>query len=185
MASSTGTGAGVFQTSPTINTPTLATPSLTGTSTFAGGVANAYGFGVGTAVPSSGAGISFPATQSASSNANTLDDYEEGSWTPSPSSGSVTVNGSSYVKIGRFVFVSAQVTATANTGGDWSGLPFPCTTPNVTYYGSGYVGYQNANASTWNMAPEGAGFSFRAGSAQQQLNTGQVAIFSFTYFAST
>ena len=30
-----------------------------------------------------GTGISFPATQSASSDANTLDDYEEGAWTPS------------------------------------------------------------------------------------------------------
>jgi hypothetical protein len=39
--------------------------------------------GVGGATPStSGAGITFPATQSASSNVNTLDDYEEGSWTP-------------------------------------------------------------------------------------------------------
>jgi hypothetical protein len=35
--------------------------------------------GVGGATPSaSGSGISFPATQSASSDANTLDDYEEG-----------------------------------------------------------------------------------------------------------
>ena len=31
----------------------------------------------------SGTGISFPATQSASTDANTLDDYEEGTWTPS------------------------------------------------------------------------------------------------------
>ena len=39
--------------------------------------------GVGGATPStSGSGITFPATASASSNANTLDDYEEGTWTP-------------------------------------------------------------------------------------------------------
>jgi hypothetical protein len=38
--------------------------------------------GVGDATPSaSGSGITFPATQSASTNANTLDDYEEGTWT--------------------------------------------------------------------------------------------------------
>ena len=37
--------------------------------------------GVGNATPAaSGAGISFPATASASSDANTLDDYEEGTW---------------------------------------------------------------------------------------------------------
>jgi hypothetical protein len=40
--------------------------------------------GVGGATPSaSGSGISFPATQSASSDANTLDDYEEGTFSPS------------------------------------------------------------------------------------------------------
>jgi hypothetical protein len=39
--------------------------------------------GVGAATPAaSGAGITFPAAQSASSDANTLDDYEEGTWTP-------------------------------------------------------------------------------------------------------
>ena len=35
------------------------------------------------ATSQSGTGITFPATQSASSDANTLDDYEEGDWTPS------------------------------------------------------------------------------------------------------
>jgi hypothetical protein len=48
---------------------------------------------VGNATPStSGAGITFPATQSASSDANTLDDYEEGTFTPvySPASGAFT-----------------------------------------------------------------------------------------------
>jgi hypothetical protein len=37
---------------------------------------------VSTPSSASGSGISFPATQSASSDANTLDDYEEGTWTP-------------------------------------------------------------------------------------------------------
>ena len=46
-----------------------------------------------------GAGISFPATQSASADANTLDDYEEGTWTPQIggySSGAKTPAGSNY-----------------------------------------------------------------------------------------
>lgn len=56
----------VFSTSPTLTTPKATTT-----------------IGVGNATPSaSGAGISFPATQSASTDANTLDDYEEGTWTP-------------------------------------------------------------------------------------------------------
>jgi hypothetical protein len=127
MASSTGTGAGVFQTSPTINTPTLATPSLTGTSTFAGGVANAYGFGVGTAVPSSGAGIAFPATQSASSDANTLDDYEEGTWTPDVRAGGSstwTQKNGYYRKVGSLV--NAYFVCDGNNSG---------TSGNLTLYG--------------------------------------------------
>ena len=133
MASSTGTGAGVFQTSPTINTPTIATPTLTGTSTFAGGVANAYGFGVGTAVPSSGAGIAFPATQSASSDANTLDDYEEGTFTPiltadSGSGWTYSTQIGRYTKIGNVVHI-AYVLGLSSKGtmsGSFylSGLPF-------------------------------------------------------------
>jgi hypothetical protein len=61
--------------------------------------------GVGNATPStSGAGITFPATQSASTDANTLDDYEEGTWTPSVG-GNATYNNQlgHYTKIGNFV----------------------------------------------------------------------------------
>jgi hypothetical protein len=55
-----------------------------------------------------GIGITFPATQSASSNANTLDDYEEGTFTVSLYGESVagtpeTTTGS-YIKVGRLVY---------------------------------------------------------------------------------
>jgi hypothetical protein len=63
-------------------------------------------------------GITFPATQSASANANTLDDYEEGTWTPSQGAG-LTVVGfftsvGSYVKIGRMVTITGSVAATTS-----------------------------------------------------------------------
>jgi len=63
--------------------------------------------GVGATTPStSGAGITFPATQSASSDANTLDDYEEGTYTPTVDNftvtGVTTLTGS-YTKIGNLV----------------------------------------------------------------------------------
>jgi hypothetical protein len=67
-------------------------------------------------------GITFPATQVASSDANTLDDYEEGTWSPTPSGGanltSQTSVSARYTKIGRLVTVSGYFTATvtvANT----------------------------------------------------------------------
>lgn len=56
----------------------------------------------------SGTGITFPATQNASSNANTLDDYERGNWTPTmvgSGGGSTTPTQAigTYTKIGNTV----------------------------------------------------------------------------------
>lgn len=84
--------------------------------------------GVGNATPStSGAGITFPATASSSSDANTLDDYEEGTFTPVVTGTSivhVTQEGS-YVKIGQFVFCNLNVRINSGTpNGQISGLPF-------------------------------------------------------------
>jgi hypothetical protein len=58
-------------------------------------------------VVSVGVGVKFPATQVPSADANTLDDYEEGTFTPSLSDGttSVAMGLSSYIKIGRVVTV--------------------------------------------------------------------------------
>jgi len=85
--------------------------------------------GVGGATPStSGSGITFPATQSASSDANTLDDYEEGTWTPALSNLTVTYGSrtGTYTKIGNrvVVFFEIQLTAKSGTGLTWiTGLP--------------------------------------------------------------
>jgi hypothetical protein len=73
-------------------------------------------------------GITFPATQVASTNANTLDDYEEGTWTPSVGgTATYTVQDGYYVKIGKVVYVSARflinVIGTGSTS-TISGLPF-------------------------------------------------------------
>lgn len=81
-------------------------------------------------------GIKFPATQVASADVNTLDDYEEGTWTPSISCatpgdlalGTVVATGS-YTKIGNRVMytfsVAADVTFTSATGGvRITGFPF-------------------------------------------------------------
>jgi len=80
----------------------------------------------------SGVGITFPATQSASSDANCLDDYEEGTWTPTIASqtGSITsyTSAGQYTKIGRNVFLTFTTTLTnvGTAGGrlQFSNLPF-------------------------------------------------------------
>jgi hypothetical protein len=91
--------------------------------------------GLNTTPATSGTGITFPATQSASSNANTLDDYEEGTWTPiiTNSINDATMgasNSGTYTKIGRVVTCSmfVQVSSLGSIGaGDaiyLSGWPF-------------------------------------------------------------
>jgi hypothetical protein len=101
--------------------------SIYNSSTLQASLNNSGGFkvlntiGVGNATPSSsGAGITFPAdaTVSASSNANTLDDYEEGTWTPNQGSGLTVVgtfsSSGKYTKIGNLVTVNFQVNGTTS-----------------------------------------------------------------------
>lgn len=67
-------------------------------------------------ISSFGGQIVFPGTQNPSSNVNTLDDYEEGTWTPSDSVGFVSMAGSvgDYVKIGKHVTITAVLNIAAN-----------------------------------------------------------------------
>ena len=93
----------------------------------------------GTTPSSSGTGITFPATQSASSNANTLDDYEEGTWTPSFTNTTITgspVYSGTYTKIGRMVYVSAFVGSqtaftSTNNSSYINNLPFTISGANT------------------------------------------------------
>jgi hypothetical protein len=78
--------------------------------------ASTLGVGGATAA-ASGAGVSFPATQSASSDANTLDDYEEGTFDVAitPASGSVVMSNVrlQYTKVGRQVTVTGECNITS------------------------------------------------------------------------
>jgi hypothetical protein len=111
------------------------------------GTVNANIIGVGGATPSSnGSGITFPATQSASTDANTLDDYEEGSWTPTLGGNTTySIQEGKYVKIGNFVYVTGIIVVTTlGTGSTTtiSGLPFTSFTQanrhggSIAFYGS-------------------------------------------------
>lgn len=68
----------------------------------------------------SGGQITFPASQSASADANTLDDYEEGTWTPAFAAAGGTFSYSSqtghYIKIGKLVWISFDIRL--NTSGN-------------------------------------------------------------------
>ena len=114
-------------------TGNIASSQITSNPTFYGNVSVTGAIGVGGATPTSnGSGITFPATQSASSDANTLDDYEEGTWTPviTPGTGSITSYTSSgtYTKVGRTVMCTITFSITNNGTGaggcNLTGLPF-------------------------------------------------------------
>jgi hypothetical protein len=120
----------------------------------AGGVQAVTCVSVGNATPSvSGAGITFPASQSASSDANTLDDYEEGSWNATVSDGTnnatMSTNGGSYTKVGNLVTVTGYFACSnkASISGNLRviGLPFTVFNGTAAYAGQafGYTGGAN------------------------------------------
>ena len=98
-------------------------------------------------------GLTFPATAVASADPNTLDDYEEGTWTPVASrlsGGSITASYGDligkYTKIGRMVTIHCylQITSVTSQGSSssrLSGIPF---TPPVSLTTAGAVFYNTA-----------------------------------------
>ena len=111
-----------------------------------------------TDLSAAGAGqIKFPATQNASANANTLDDYKEGTFTVTDNSGagmSITTVSANYTKIGRGVIISMQagLPSTSSTAAvALGGLPFAtlsiCTYAPRTGNTSVYIGYVGAGSS--------------------------------------
>jgi len=142
----------------------------TGTSTISGPLA----------ISGASAGqIVFPATQNASSDVNTLDDYEEGTWTPTVAFGGAAVGVTygaqtgNYVKIGRWVFISFYLSLTSNgssTGAlTITGLPFASATQASGVQGSGFyaggltgtsggiVGYVSSATASINLLYSGTG----------------------------
>jgi hypothetical protein len=112
----------------------------------------------GGSTSATGVGITFPATQSASTDANTLDDYEQGTWTPTvvgtTTAGTATYSqqNGQYTKIGNMVTATAYVEWSAHTGtGNITlrGLPF--TTLNAgANLGAVTLAYNNGIALTAN-----------------------------------
>lgn len=117
-------------------------------------------------------GIGFPATQVASTDPNTLDDYEEGTWTPSftnltvvNGTGGATYSGT-YTKIGRLVKWKIKVAVTgtcttASTAGtttvtlpDTAGTEDVCmgVSPSGSSYGVGYVTGATCYTPTWSAS---------------------------------
>jgi hypothetical protein len=92
--------------------------------------------------------IKFPATQNASANANTLDDYEEGTFTVTDQSGAgltFSNNTGRYVKVGGLVYFAMDVIfpTTASVTNIALSLPFQSGTSCAF---SAAVGYSNSGS---------------------------------------
>lgn len=132
--------------------------------------------------------IKFPATQNASADANTLDDYEEGTWTPAltfVTPGNLSIAYSTqygtYTKKGREVTLSFSITTstfthtTASGNSRITGLPFACKTATgynaegqLAWGGITKAGYTSLAAqitsalSEINIVSSGSGSTFQA-----------------------
>jgi hypothetical protein len=142
------------------NVPGVGTRMLVADS---GAIGTAGGISLGNVTPpTSGIGVQFPATQSASSDANTLDDYEEGTWTPQLKFGgnsvsmTYSVQSGSYTKIGRLVYATCRITlsnkGTSTGSASITGLPFTSGSGNANY-SAGAFGYVETvgNGSRWSV----------------------------------
>jgi len=144
-------------TSPTLVTPALGTPA-SGVLTNCTGLptsglstqAFAAGIGIGGASAQTG-GVAFPATAVPSADPNTLDDYEEGTWTPvligntTPGNPTYNYQYGEYEKIGRQVtirervFLAAKGTIAGNVR--ITGLPFTSSSAVSAKMSSIHFGY--------------------------------------------
>lgn len=115
-------------------------------------------------------GVAFPATQVASANVNTLDDYEEGTFefgltltTPGDLSVAYSNRAGEYVKIGKMVYVSgwlATSTWTYTTGsGNLTVTGFPFTISSGIYPAGALVfaGITKANYTQFCVVPISGG----------------------------
>ena len=129
--------------------------------------------------------------------ANALDDYEEGTWTPSlPNGGSISTNKATYTKIGRLVHAFCYIAVTPTNNSDQfniGGLPYTAVATN--YHSGGSLLYVSSADVTGTFGPlvmqdgtfvyfhrsDGTATSVRNNGVFQ--DTSQPIIISFTYEA--
>jgi hypothetical protein len=139
-----------------------------------------------------GGGITFNGDTAA---ANALDDYEEGTWTPTDASGASlsfsTIDKNRYTKIGRFVMAHARIDypSTSNTSTATVSLPVTPSTDCIASVTGGVVVEQNYDSSvTLTAAVDGTnGARFRingVGALQNQNLSGKSVRFTVIYISA-
>lgn len=129
--------------------------------------------------------LQFPSSQIAASDANTLDDYEEGTFTPALTFGTTQPTGltysqqsGTYVKVGRIVFYAVVISLSAvGTGG------VGAISINLPFSASGTVAYGSAACSSVSMPGTTTQFTVEPNGATALLQSvgNNVGISSITY----
>jgi hypothetical protein len=147
--------------------------------------------------------LKFPATQVASADVNTLDDYEEGTWTPTVTFDGASVgvtygasNSGTYTKVGRKVSINGYLDVSnkgTSTGtAQISNLPFtigsgasnygaPSFRPVSISFADMFIGYGDVNGTTITLQ-EVTNAGAVSGLTDADFATSVNIIFSFTYF---
>jgi hypothetical protein len=163
-----------------------------------GGLVAGGTIATGTIIALSTSGITFPATQSASADANTLDDYEEGTWTATPNANlTVSNNVGRYTKVGNIVTCSAWMGVSSVSGSNTVefALPFtnatsptsgvniticPTATYSVATGDAGLIGYVDANYAGLVFLKINSSAAW-AGLTNSGLTTSSTFAFNITY----
>jgi len=143
----TRTGSGNITVSNNIaGAGTISGTNITASGALSGATLSASGTFTSTGLITASAGVAIGGTGAA----NTLDDYEEGTWTPTlASGGSLSGGGGYYTKVGRLVSVWCSYTIASKSGSGQfiiGGLPF---TASTNFGSQGAVRNQGVNSSSY------------------------------------
>ena len=102
----------------------------------------------GNLVVAAGHGIDFSATANSSGTMTSelLDDYEEGTWTPTELNGSVgaiTVGFAKYTRFGNIYYCYFDITYPINAIGGNASFSVPFSMANTSHYGGGIAGWSS------------------------------------------
>ena len=141
------------------------------------------GTGATRKVAITGDGILFNADTAA---ANALDDYEEGTWTPSGTN--LNAQGGRYTKVGNLVTCTCRYNATGGSvSANLTGLPFASVaTTSYESAGGGVVTWQNAEIAAWSVRVTSSStvFHMYKGGNSAVLTVGSTAFLTFSYIAA-
>jgi hypothetical protein len=104
----------------------------------------------------------FPSAANPSTDVHTLDDYEEGTWSPTDGSGSgltFTVTRAGYIKIGSHLFIDLALTFPVTASGNSAtiqGLPF--NVPNTSGIGGAFALYNGLSLAWGVLTPNSTAF---------------------------